>query len=151
MNERMGLIRASVVVLAMGVLGPAVAQSQILIICETYRDSRPDTGNNFCHGRGMGCMECTILEFSTTDEGEPVDSRRQGATVASYAPRLVDGEAVSPVSLASSTGLRFTPAVEPVCAAPALFDEVRVASRERVSPAVKDRSRSRVSARVSAR
>lgn len=151
MNGRIGLIRASIVVVAIAVLGPAVAQSQILIICETYRDSHADTGNNVCHGRGRGCMECTIFELSTTDEGERGDTRRQAATVASYAPRLLDGEAVSPVGLASSTGLRFTPAVEPVCEAPALFDQVRAASWERVSPAVKDRSRSRVSVRVAAR
>lgn len=155
MSKRIGFVRASVVALAIVVLGPAVAHAQILIICATYRNSHADTGNNVCHGTGPGCMECTIFELSTTDDEEPVDFGRQDAivdsTAASYVPRLVDREADLPVSLAVHTGLRFTSAKKPVCDAPALFDRVRVARKERVLPAVKDRSRSRESAQVSAR
>lgn len=155
MRKGIALIRASVVALAFATLCPAVAQSQILIICATYRNSHADTGNNVCHGRGPGCMECTIFELSTIDHGEPVDSRRQAAfvdsTAASYVPRLGDREPEMPVSLASRTGLRLTPLKEPVCDAPALFDRVRVAGGERVAPAVKDRSRGRELAQVTAR
>ena len=60
MNKRIGLIRASVVALGFAVLGPAIAESQILVICGVYRDSYADTDANLCHGRGTGCMECTI-------------------------------------------------------------------------------------------
>jgi len=145
--------RIAVLALTLAVLGPAIAQSQILIICGVYRNSHADTGNNVCHGTGPGCMECTIIEYSTTGDGGPVDSRLQSATMASYVPRPADSVQGPdlPVSLALHTGLRLPPAKEPACRAPALFDEVRVASRERVPPALKDRSRSREFAHVWAR
>jgi hypothetical protein len=140
--------------LTLVVLGPAIAQSQILIICGVYRNSHPDTGNNVCHGTGPGCMEYTIIEMSTTGGGEePVESRREGATMASHILYPVDSVQGPdlPVSLALHTGLRLPPEQEPVCRAPAFFDRVRVASKERVPPALRDRSRGREFAQVSAR
>lgn len=143
MNERIGLIRASVVALAFAVLGPAIAESQIVVICGVYRDSYADTAANLCHGRGSGCMECTIFMFKAHEGGGPMDPPSEVPALASY-PSGFDytDEPVQPVSLAGDTGL--TPVLEelPACEGSSLYDQVRMASRDRVPPAVKDRPRS---------
>lgn len=142
MNERMGLIRAAVVALAFIVVGPAVAQSQIIVICGVYRDSYADTAANLCHGRGSGCMECTIFMFKEPEGGGPTGPPSDEPALAAYTPGFgYTHEPMQPVSLAGDTGL--APAREelPACEAPSLYDQVRVVSRERVSPAAKDRSR----------
>ncbi len=151
MNEKIGLIRASVVALAFAVLGPAVAESQILVICGIYRDSFADTEANLCHGSGSGCAESVFIALSTGD-GEPVDPWSRNVTVASYAPRLLQPaeEPDQPLSLAVNTGLPSTPG-KFGCRTPALFDRVRAPVRERVSEAAKDRSRNRLLPQVTAR
>lgn len=149
----LGLARAAVLVLALTVLGPAVAESQILVICGIYRDSYADTGANLCHGNGPGCAECVFIALAQNDDGEPVDRPRQSVTVASFTPRLIQrAEAPDqPLSLAVNTGLPFAPPGPSRCNATALFDRVRAPGRERVVPATRDRSRNRLLARVSAR
>ena len=152
MKKRIGLIRAAVGVLALAVLGPAIAQSQIIVICGIYRDSYADTGANLCHGHGPGCMECTILMFKGDGGGTPIDPPSQGTTLASYASgsdRVL--EPGQPVTLALDTGLAPMPQKLSACEGPSLYDRVRMASRERVAPIVKDRSRSRLMEQVSAR
>ena len=152
MKKRIGLIRAAVGVLALAVLGPAIAQSQIVVICGVYRDSYADTDANLCHGRGSGCMECTILIFKRDEGGLPIDPPSERATLASY-PSGFDRmlEPGQPVSLALDTGLAPMPQRLSACDVPSLYDQVLVASRERVPPVVKDRSRSGLWKQVSAR
>ena len=107
-----GVVRAGVFVLGFAVLGPAVAESQILVICGIYRDSFADTEANLCHGSGSGCAECVFIALSPGDgDGEPVDPRSRNVTVASYAPRLLQPaeEPDQPLSLAVNTGLPSTP------------------------------------------
>lgn len=146
------LMRTGVAVLALAVLGPAVAESQILVICGIYRDSYADKKANLCHGSGPGCAECVFIALATGDGVEPADSPSQRLTVASYTPRLVEKaeEAGQPLSLAVNTGLPFTPPVQSGCTAPALFDRVRASVRGRVSPPAKNRPRERLLAQVSA-
>lgn len=143
MNQRIGLIRASVVALAFALLGPAIAQSQVVVVCGVYRDSYADTDANLCHGRGSGCMECTILIFKEAEGGEPTGPLSEVPALAVYTPGFdYTHEPIQPVRLAGDTGL--APAREelPACEAPSLYDQARgVSSRERVPPAVKDRSR----------
>lgn len=145
------LVRAAVVALATAVLGPTVAESQILVICGVYRKSRPDRVNHFCHGTGDGCMECTFIPMASTGNGEALDSRSQTA-VASYAPSLFDQalDPSQPVRLAVDTGLAPTPREQP-CYEPDLLAKVRTAGREHVPPAMRDRSRKGLSKQVSAR
>lgn len=152
MNERIGLIRVSVVALALAVLGPALAESQIVVVCGVYRDSYPDTEANLCHGRGSGCMECTILMFKAHEGGGPMDPPSEVPALASY-PSGLDyvQEPLQPVSLAVNTGLAPTGEKLSACEAPSSYDQVRVANRERVSPAVKDRSRAGLWKQASAR
>ena len=152
-NKRIGLIRVAVVAVAVAVLAPALAESQILVICGLYRDSKADRANNFCHGHGGGCVECTFIEMAAVDDGEAVDSQRQNTTVASYTPRLLDSAQghSQPVGLALHTGLRLAPPNQPTCDEPSLYDRVRMANRERVPPIVKDRSRSGLWKQASAR
>ena len=152
MKKRIGLVRAAVGVLALAVLGPAIAQSQIVVICGVYRDSYADTGANLCHGHGSGCMECTILIYKRDEGGVLIDPPSQGATLASYTSgfdRVL--ELGQPVSLALDTGLAPTPQKLSACEGPSLYDRLRMASRERVPAVVKDRSRSRLLGQVSAR
>ena len=152
MNERIGLIRASVVALAFAVLAPALAESQIVVVCGVYRDSYPDTEANLCHGRGSGCMECTILMFKGHEGGGPTGPVPGVPTMASYTTGLdYVQEPLQPVSLAVNTGLAPTGEKLSACRAPSSYDQVRVASRERVSPAVKDRSRAGLLKQASAR
>lgn len=155
-----GLVRAGVLVLGFAVLGPAVAESQILVICGIYRDSFADTEANLCHGSGSGCAECVFIALATGngDDGELAFSRSRNATVASYTPRLIQAaeEPDQPLSLAVNTGLPFTPPGQSGCKAPALFDRVRERGRELVpataiSATAKDRSRNRARPRVTAR
>ena len=148
-----GIVRAAVLVLGLAVLGPAVVESQILVICGIYRDSYADTEANLCHGHGSGCAECVFIALATGDDEEPVGPPRQSLTVASYTPRLIERaeELDQPLSLALNTGLPFTPQGQSGCNAPTLFDRVRVPARERVPPAAKDRSRNRLLAQVTAR
>lgn len=148
-----GVVRAGVFVLGFAVLGPAVAESQILVICGIYRDSFADTEANLCHGSGSGCAECVFIALSPGDgDGEPVDPRSRNVTVASYAPRLLQPaeEPDQPLSLAVNTGLPSTPR-KFGCRTPALFDRVRAPVRERVSEAAKDHSRNRLLPQVTAR
>ena len=154
-----GLVRAGVFVLGFAVLGPAVAESQILVICGIYRDSFADTEANLCHGSGSGCAECVFIALSTGDgDGEPVDPRSRNLAVASYTPRLIQAaeEPDQPLSLAVNTGLPFTPPGQSGCKAPALFDRVRERGRELVpataiSATAKERSRNRAHPQVTAR
>lgn len=148
-----GLARSGVFVLALTVLGPAVAESQILVICGIYRDSYADTEANLCHGSGSGCAECVFIALATNGDGGTADGPRQSVTVASSTPRPLQRaeEPDQPLSLAVNTGLPFAPPGQSGCNAPALFDRVRAPRRERVLPATKDRSRNRVAVEVSAR
>lgn len=117
----LGLARAAVLVLALTVLSPAVAESQILVICGIYRDSYADTGANLCHGNGPGCAECVFIALAQNDDGEPVDPPRQSVTLASYTPRLIERaeELDQLLTLAVSTGLPFAPPGQSGCNAPA--------------------------------
>lgn len=145
------LVRIAVVALAGAVLGPAVVESQIRVICGVYRNSRPDDANKFCHGRGDGCMECTFIPLSTAENGEALDSQSQTAA-ASYTPPLFDQalEPSQPVRLALDTGLALTLQERP-CDEPGLLAKVRTANREHVPPAMRDRSRRGLPKQVSAR
>ena len=152
MNDKIGLIRASVVALAFAVLGPAIAESQIVIICATYRDSYADTDANLCHGRGSGCMECTIFMYKGVEGGGPAGPPSAMPTLASYTSGFdYTHEPSQPVDLAVNTGLVPTPEGLSACEEPSLYDQVRAVRRERVPPAVKDRSRSGLWPRVSVR
>lgn len=154
LDERNSLrpVRAAVGVLALTVLGPLAAESQILIICGLFHNSYADTGNNLCHGAGSGCIECVFIPLATFEDGEPVDTPSQSVTMASHS-RLFDGpgELGQPLSLAEHTGLAFAPSRESVCDAPPLFDRLRVAGKAHLAPAVRDRSRKRETPRVTAR
>ena len=148
-----GFVRAGVFVLSFAVLGPAVAESQILVICGIYRDSYADTEANLCHGSGSGCAECVFIALATGDDGEPPGPQSQSFSVASHTPRLIQRaeEPDHPLSLAVNTGL---PSARGKfgCSTPALFDRVRVPGREvRVLEAAKDRSRNRLLPPVTAR
>lgn len=144
MKKRIGFGSTAVVALALAVLGPAVAQSQVWL-CFVYFKSHPDTGNNVCHGAGSGCMECLPFEFSRVDDGAPIDSLRQGATVASYAPRFDQAqEPDQPVSLALDTGLLRARLERPTCEEPSLYDRVRRASLARIPRVVRGRSPGRL-------
>ncbi len=151
-NKKFGLIRASVVALAFAVLGPAVAQSQIVVICGVYRDSYADTAANLCHGRGPGCMECTIFMYKEPEGGGPTGPPSEGPDLAAYTPGFdYTHEPIQPVSLAGDTGLAPAREESPACEAPSLYDQVQVVSREHVPPAVKDRSRGKLWKQASAR
>ena len=158
MNERIGLIRVSAVALALAVLGPALAESQIVVVCGVYRDSYPDTEANLCHGRGSGCMECTILMFKGHEGGGPTGPVPGVPAMASHTSGLdYVQESLQPVSLAVNTGFAPTGEKLSACEAPSSYDQarsydqVRVTSRERVSLAVKDRSRAGLWKQASAR
>lgn len=152
MSERIGLIRTAVVVVAFAVLGPAVAQSQIVVICGVYRDSYADTAANLCHGRGPGCMECTIFMLKRFEGGGPTGPPSEGPALASYTSGFDHThEPIQPVSLAGDTAL--APALEklPACEEPSrLYDRMRVVTRRRVPPAAKDRSRGKLWKQASA-
>lgn len=146
-----GLIRTALGVLALAVVGPAVAEAQIFVICGVYRDSYADTGANLCHGHGSGCIECTFIVLKRDEGDVPIDPPLEGALLVSYTSGFdYTQDPSQPVSLALDTGLASTSQMS-ACEEPGLYDRVRMASRERVVPVVKDRSRSRLWKQVSAR
>ena len=150
--KNIGPIRIAVVALAVGVLGPSIAQSQIFVICGVYRGSYADTGANLCHGRGTGCIECTFIVLKKNEGGVLIDPPLEGAALASYTSRFdYTQEPSQPVSLALDTGLASTSQRLSACEGPSLHERLRMARRERVSPVVKDRSRSGLWKQVSAR
>lgn len=130
---------------AMAVLGSAVAESQIIVICGIYSNSH--AGGNVCHGTGPGCMECTIIMYATGgagDAGAPSETLRREATAASSTPLLHRDEGPGqPVGLAVGTGLLHSPLTEPICESPSLYDRVRRAGLERVPTVGEDRFQSR--------
>lgn len=151
-NRKIGLIRASVVALAFAVLGPAIAQSQVVVICGVYRDSYADTAANLCHGRGPGCIECTIFMYKEPEGGGPTGPPSEGPAVAANTPGFdYTHEPIHPVSLAEDTGLASAREELPACEAPSLYDQVRVVRRERVPVAVKGRSLGELWKQASAR
>ena len=152
MNKRIGLIRASVVALAFAVLGPAIAESQIFVICGVYRNSYADTDANLCHGTGSGCIECTFIVLKKDEGDVPMDPPLQEATLDSYTSGFdYTQEPSQPVSLALDTGLASTPQRLSACEGPSPYDRIRTARRERVPPLVNDRSRRGLWKQVSAR
>ena len=153
MKKRIGFSGTVVGALALAVFGPTVAQSQIVYLCFPYQNSRPDAGNNYCHGMGGGCLECVLWDYSMGDgEGTRLgDSPSQSAMAASYPPRLDRARQPSqPVSLAFDAGLPRPQLEQAICGERSLYDRVRRARLERRPSARKDRASSRSLGQVSA-
>ena len=144
MKKRIGLVRAAVGVLALAVLGPAIAESQIFVICGVYRNSYADTGR-------QPLPRYTVRDVSSarsscsrrTKVDVPMDPPHPGsdAGLLHIRLRLRVQEPSQPVSLALDTGLASTPQRLSACEGPSPYDRIRTARRERVPPLVNDRSR----------
>ncbi|MXX75694.1 MAG: hypothetical protein F4210_13840 [Holophagales bacterium] len=125
-------------------LAPAVAEAQVIIICGVYPNSTTDEYSNFCYGRGSGCLECVIIEYSTgSGGGGRLDPLPNGAAAAPYVDLLGRQGAGQPVGLASGTGLSSPSFNEAVCKEPGLDHPVQTARTEHVPAARKDRLHTR--------
>lgn len=124
--------------------GPAAAEAQ-WIICWIYPDSTTDPYSDFCYGRGSGCADCIIIEYSRGGEGGgPGELPPVGAAAASGAAyRLGDQGANQPIGSASGTGLQRLGLDEAICREPRLDVPVQTTGSERVPAVRKDRLRTR--------
>jgi hypothetical protein len=138
------MVTATLILSLAVALAPAEAEAQVIIICGLYANSTTDDYSDFCYGRGSGCLECVIIEYSTGGGGGgPLDPLPGSAAAASDLSRLGDQAGNLPVGLTSGTGLPRPSLNEVACEEPRLDNPVQTARSERAPAARKDRVRTR--------